>query len=82
MNNQIGNTVPCPRCRQAVGMPVGFTWWGGVLGPKLFHHVRCPACQYEYNGKTGASNSTAITIYLIVGLIIGAIIGLAIMFYR
>lgn len=78
VNNQIGNTQPCPRCGQAVGIPVKFTWWGGILGPKIFHHVRCPACRYEYNGKTGASNSTAVTIYLVVSVLIGLLIGVVI----
>lgn len=71
----VNQHLPCPNCRQAVGQPVGFTWWGGILGPKLFNHVRCPACRYEYNGKTGQSNTTAIIMYLVVGGIIGLALG-------
>ena len=59
--------MPCPGCGQALApKPVGFSWWGGLLGPKLFHHVECPGCATRYNGKTGRSNNTAIALYLIV----------------
>lgn len=63
--------VPCPRCGNNQPQKVSFTWWGGMLGPKLFSHVKCPQCQYTYNGKTGKPNSTAIAIYLVVGVLIG-----------
>jgi hypothetical protein len=64
-----GKYAECPNC----GCPghatrVGFTWWGGVLGPALFTHVRCRDCATCYNGKTGNYNTTAIAIYLSVGL--------------
>ncbi len=32
--------VPCPRCGGHANK-VGMTWWGGVIGPKLFTHVKC-----------------------------------------
>lgn len=43
-----------------------FTWWGGLLGPKLLTHVKCRACGKQYNGKTGKDNTTNIVIYFIV----------------
>lgn len=45
---------------------MGFTWWGGVIGAKLLHHVACPRCGARFNGRTGQSNSGAIAIYMIV----------------
>jgi hypothetical protein len=61
--------MPCPRCQQAVEpTPVGYTWWGGAVGPRLIHHVECPGCRARYNRKTGRSNDTAIAIYLAVSL--------------
>jgi len=45
---------------------VGFTWWGGFIGPKLINQVECPNCGGRYNGRTGRSNDTAIAIYLVV----------------
>jgi hypothetical protein len=56
---------------------VGFTWWGGMLGPKLFTHVKCAQCGQAYNGKTGRSNDTAIAIYLGVSCLIGVAIFVA-----
>jgi hypothetical protein len=64
-----GPYAECPNC----GCPghatrVGFTWWGGIIGPALFTHVRCRDCDTCYNGKTGNYNTTAIAIYVSVGL--------------
>ena len=61
--------VQCPRCGGA-GEKVGFTWWGGVLGPKILTHVKCTGCGYKYNGKSGKDNTTGIVIYsVIVGIL-------------
>ena len=68
--------APCPSCRCPYAKRVGFTWWGGVLGPKMLTHVKCIQCGQAYNGKTGKSNDTAIAIYLVVSLVIGAVIGI------
>ena len=62
--------VACPRCGGQDIEKLGFTWWGGVLGPKLLTHVKCGGCGVKYNGKTGGSNDGAIAIYfIVVGLI-------------
>ncbi len=45
---------------------MGFTWWGGILGPKILSHVKCGSCGTQYNGKTGKDNTTAIIIYSVV----------------
>jgi hypothetical protein len=45
---------------------VKFTWWGGVLGPKLLKHVKCQTCGYAFNGKTGKDNTKGIVIYFAV----------------
>jgi hypothetical protein len=67
--------APCPECECRYADKVGFTWWGGILGPALFTHVRCQDCGTCYNGKTGKSNNTAIAIYLIVSVVIGVMLG-------
>jgi hypothetical protein len=54
---------------------IGFTWWGGVLGPWMLTHVRCNKCGTCYNGHTGKSNDTAIVIYVVVGAAIGTVLG-------
>ena len=66
--------APCPSCSKGEAQAVGFTWWAGALGPRMFSHVRCLGCGTNYNGKTGKSNSTAIGIYL--GVSVLAIVGI------
>lgn len=58
--------APCPKCCESGAKPVTFTWWGGLLGPKLFNHVRCDYCNTTFNGKTGRLNTAAIATYLVV----------------
>ncbi len=67
--------APCPGCGAAEAKPISWTLWGGALGPRMFHHVRCKRCGAAYNGKTGQYNTTAITMYLLVSVAIGAITG-------
>ena len=49
---------------------MSFTWWGGIVGPKILSHVKCADCNKEFNGKSGKDNTTGIIIYSIVALII------------
>lgn len=58
--------VACPKCGAADPKTLNFTWWGGVLGPKLFSHVKCLNCGYKYNGKSGKDNTARIAIYFVV----------------
>lgn len=62
--------VSCPECGARSAKLQSFTWWGGALGPRLFTHVKCGGCSATYNGKTGRSNTTAITVYLVVSSLI------------
>ena len=45
---------------------MGFTWWGGMIGAKLLHHVECLQCRARFNANTGGDNRGAIAIYMIV----------------
>jgi len=56
----------CPRCGSGHVHQPSYTWWGGILGPKLFNHTICHSCGFGYNWKTGKSNMTAIVIYFVV----------------
>jgi hypothetical protein len=58
--------VACPRCQTPAPQPVKFTWWGGMLGPKMLSHVKCQRCKLAYNGKSGQSNTGGIVIYAVV----------------
>jgi predicted nucleic-acid-binding Zn-ribbon protein len=63
--------APCPKCRSTGAERMSFTWWGGLIGPKILTHVKCPGCGYAYNGKSGKDNTTGIVIYsVIVGLVV------------
>lgn len=63
--------APCPKCNQAGADQLRFTWWGGLLGPKILTHVKCRACGHKFNGKTGKDNTTGIIIYsVIVGVLV------------
>ena len=55
--------APCPKCRNSAGEKIRFTWWGGILGPKILTHVKCCDCGNKYNGKSGKDNTTGIVIY-------------------
>ena len=76
--------VPCPKCGGA-SERLKFTWWGGVIGPKILSHVKCGSCGHKYNGKSGKDNTTGIVIYsavvavLIFGLMVVAFAGLAVL---
>jgi hypothetical protein len=66
----------CSRCQSPnVNRPT-YTWWGGLLGPKLLNHAVCSACGFGFNYKTGKSNGPAIGIYLAVTVVIAlALVG-------
>lgn len=71
MQNQLANQyAPCPKCRQSIAEKVSFTWWGGIIGPKLLSQVKCGACGASYNGKTGKDSTTGIIIYLLASVVI------------
>ncbi len=55
----------CPSCGSTRFTKVGFTWWGGVLGPSILSHVKCDDCGTTFNSKSGKSNQTGIVIYSI-----------------
>lgn len=64
----------CPQCQSTYLTRPTFTWWGGLLGPKLLNHTVCSGCSFAFNGKTGKSNNTAIAIYLGVGAALGVLV--------
>ena len=81
MQNQLQNQyAPCPKCRQSLARKVSFTWWGGLLGPRLLSHVKCGSCGAGYNGKTGKDNTTNIVIYTIVAIFIAFFLMLVVFF--
>ena len=66
----MANYVACPKCG-GQAEKLKFTWWGGLLGPKILTHVKCTACGYKYNGNSGKDNTTGIVIYsVVVGILV------------
>jgi hypothetical protein len=65
----------CPKCGSNNVRAPKFTWWGGFLGPKLFHHRVCDACHFAFNAKTGRSNKGAVLAYTGVGVALGIGVG-------
>jgi hypothetical protein len=60
---------PCPQCDATGAQRVPFTLWGSSYFTALFHHVRCPACGYCYNGRTGRSNALPAAVCVAVALL-------------
>jgi len=72
--------APCPNCGNTQAKKIEFTWWGGLIGPRMFNHVKCLSCGQTYNAKTGRSNFTAIILYQVVILTVIALLFLAFRF--
>lgn len=70
----------CPQCGGRAAERMKFTWWGGVLGPKLLTHVKCPSCNTKYNGKTGKDNTQNIVIYSVVAAVLAFVLLFAVFF--
>lgn len=68
--HELNSDNGCPQCGSNAVEPVKYTWWGGWLGPKLFHHTKCLDCNCRFNSKTRKSNTLAIVIYSIVFFLI------------
>lgn len=64
-------TAPCPKCKNDKDPKrPGFTWWGGVLGPKLLNHAICANCGTGYNAKSGKSNLGPVILYQVITCLI------------
>jgi predicted Zn finger-like uncharacterized protein len=64
-----GEFKPCPKCGAHGAEKVLWTFWGSFYGPAMFTHVRCPECDYAYNGKTGRSNIIPAVIFFTLPLL-------------
>jgi predicted Zn-ribbon and HTH transcriptional regulator len=64
--NDFTNKSACPKCASDSIAAVKWTWWGGLIGPKILHHHKCASCNFTFNNKTKKSNTTPIIVYFIV----------------
>ncbi len=60
------NKDVCPKCGSVNITPVRYTWWGGIIGPRIMNHTKCQDCRYVYNKKSGESNNKNIVLYFVV----------------
>ena len=70
MQQQLAQTVVCPKCGSTDAKKIKYTWWGGALGPSIFNLVKCNSCGTQYNSKTGKSAQTAVLIYTLVSFVL------------
>jgi transposase-like protein len=61
--SEFSNEEGCPKCASKIVTKVKYTWWGGVLGPRMLHHTKCQTCGYTYNSKTRKPNTQGIVMY-------------------
>jgi hypothetical protein len=64
----------CPECNSTDLKKPRWTWWGGVIGPRLMNHTVCRNCGFGFNAKTRKSNKTTISLYIGISLLAGALI--------
>ncbi|HVS39440.1 MAG TPA: hypothetical protein VMS17_28035 [Gemmataceae bacterium] len=67
--------APCPSCGCEDATKIGWTFWGGWIGPAIINCVRCHRCGTTYNGVHGDYNGGRIAIYVVVSIVIGLIVG-------
>jgi hypothetical protein len=72
----------CPKCGSQATKAMKYTWWGGVLGPRMFNLAKCSQCKCQFNSKTGKDALTAIILYNVVGFLIGLGVILALQMSR
>jgi len=74
----VSEFAPCPKCGSTSAKRSGYTWWGGLIGPRILNHVKCQQCGTTYNGKTGSADLTGgIVLYsVVVFVIVLALLGL------
>ena len=46
-------SIPCPRCGQIGANIRTWSWWGGLLGPKILKQATCMFCNQDFNHQTG-----------------------------
>ncbi len=73
-------TPMCPRCG-GYTKKVGYTWWGGIIGPKMMNLHKCANCKLSFNATTMQSAETAIIIYAVVTGVVGLVGGLLLWFF-
>jgi hypothetical protein len=56
----------CPHCGSHQLKDPTYTFWGGVLGPRLLRHRVCSACGFGFDRETGRDNRGRIVAYVLI----------------
>jgi rubredoxin len=70
---------PCPSCGGRDAEKVTFSWWGGMLGPRMIKQVRCRQCRSTFRGDSGKPDTGFIVGYVIVTGVIA--LGVIVLFF-
>ena len=73
-----GEWADCPNCGCSDATRVHWTFWGGLIGPLFINQVRCHECGTNYNGVHGDYNTTRVTIFVVVNLVLGLAVGVGV----
>jgi hypothetical protein len=71
---QTGDGPTCPQCNSDNTKEVKYTWWGGLLGPKMMNLQKCEGCGFQFNRVTRQSVKNAIVMYNLVALVAAILI--------
>ncbi len=69
MSETIFNEQGCPNCQSNNIKSINWTWWGGVIFPRMFNHTKCNDCSFLYNGKSRKSNKNIVRGFTIASII-------------
>ena len=60
--------MPCPRCRQVGANIRTWSWWGGLIGPKIMKQATCMFRKQDFNYQTGKPiTGQTILLYMLAG---------------
>ncbi|MBS1720976.1 MAG: hypothetical protein JST35_11065 [Armatimonadetes bacterium] len=60
----------CPSCQSPNVTAVKYTWWGGVIGPKMLNLHKCNNCKMNFNAKTRQNANTGILLYTVISTVV------------
>ena len=71
--------VRCPRCPAGEVVPLGWSWWGGMLGARVLRYVRCLECGSAWSRIWGRSVPGMIALVLLGRLLLVGLAAIAVM---
>lgn len=69
-----GGGPACPKCSGTQTKEIKYTWWGGVLAPKLMKLQKCEGCGFLFNRETNKPVTGAIVGYNMTAAVLAFVI--------